>query len=353
MEKLQNNYVFNTGGKHASLSSSIIITPYEKVLTILNNVKHYINVTSKHQSKLIRSLDWVIKVITSHSLYAYELKEKDLINKLSKENVDFKNFVDFVSKYNEQVIEMNKKNVILGARTIEVANDLLLKPSLNLKKNLKSPKNAYTPTKKNDNKIKLNKSYKITGKNVPYFFSNRKKSKILGFLENTESKRKMSKINTNNILNTLNINTPSQNIPKFSKSGNNLRFEKILSMTKFGNLGNVMKKNSEPINNQKTFYIDINKLNTSKINNRNIRKSFLPFNTNSIDSKDFKDNNNTVESFLYNNSTSSEIDSFTKERLSLPFNSFNTLTAFSLQGMINEPFFNPRLIMEKEFNIFD
>ena len=171
-------------------------------------------------------------------------------------------------------------------------------------------------------------------------------------IEKTQ-KYQMSKINTNNILNTLNINTPSQNIPKFSKSGKNLRFEKISLMTKFGNLGNVMKKNSEPINNQKTFYIDINKLNTSKINNRNIRKSFLPFNTNSIDSKDFKDNNNTVESFLYNNSTSSEIDSFTKERLSLPFNSFNTLTAFSLQGMINEPFFNPRLIMEKEFNIFD
>jgi hypothetical protein len=75
----------------------------------LNNVKQYINKTSKHQPKLLRSLDWVIKVITSHSLYAYELKEKELINKLTKENADFKNFVDFVSKYNEQVIEMNKK----------------------------------------------------------------------------------------------------------------------------------------------------------------------------------------------------------------------------------------------------
>ena len=113
MDNIQYSYSFNSPKNQASLSSSIIITPYEKVLTILNNVKHYINSTSKRQTKLVRSLDWVIKVITSHSLYAYELKEKELINKLTKENSDFKNFVDFVSKYNEQVIEMNKKNIIL------------------------------------------------------------------------------------------------------------------------------------------------------------------------------------------------------------------------------------------------
>ena len=136
MDNIQYSYAFNSPSNQASLSSSIIITPYEKVLTILNNVKHYINSTSKRQTKLVRSLDWVIKVITSHSLYAYELKEKELINKLAKENSDFKNFVDFVSKYNEQVIEMNKKNIILGAKTIDIANDLLQKSSINLKKTL-------------------------------------------------------------------------------------------------------------------------------------------------------------------------------------------------------------------------
>ena len=131
-DNLRNSYAFNYANNH-TLSSSIIITPYEKVLSILNKVKQYINKTSKSQSTLLRSIDWVIKIITSHSLYAYELKEKELINKLTKENSDFKNFVDFVSKYNEQVIEMNKKNVMLEAKTI-MANDLLQKPSINLKK---------------------------------------------------------------------------------------------------------------------------------------------------------------------------------------------------------------------------
>ena len=157
-DNISKSYTFNSGNNHSPLSSSIIITPYEKVLSILNKVKQYINMTSKCQSKLVRSLDWVIKVITSHSLYAYELKEKDLINKLAKENTNFKNFVDFVSKYNEQVIEMNKKNIKLGAKTIEVANDLLQKPSINLKKQIQQK--TATPIKKKLRKIKLMKNNK-------------------------------------------------------------------------------------------------------------------------------------------------------------------------------------------------
>ena len=164
LENLPNSYNFNSPNNPTSLNSSIIITPYEKVLAILNNVKQYINSTSKRQSKLVRSLDWVIKVITSHSLYAYELKEKDLINKLTKENSDFKNFVDFVSKYNDQVIEMNKKNILLGARTIDIANDLLQKPSINLKKPLDQSKKTSTPTKKLNKMKLLKKSIRITEK---------------------------------------------------------------------------------------------------------------------------------------------------------------------------------------------
>ena len=53
-----------------SINSSIIITHFEKVLPILNNVKQYMNSTSKLQTKLIKYLDWVIKIITTHSLYA-------------------------------------------------------------------------------------------------------------------------------------------------------------------------------------------------------------------------------------------------------------------------------------------
>ena len=158
-----NGYYFNYSKNQPFIKNSIIITPYEKVLSILNDVKQYISSTSNHQSKLISELDWVIKVITSHSLYAYELKEKDLINKLTNENEDFKQFVDFVSKYNEQVIEMNKKNIFWGARTIEVANELLQKPSRNLRKQIYNPQKINNPAPKSPKKMRVIKSNKILG----------------------------------------------------------------------------------------------------------------------------------------------------------------------------------------------
>ena len=339
MDDLQNSYTFNSPGNHTSLSSSIIITPYEKVLTILNNVKHYINSTSKRQSKLVRSLDWVIKVITSHSLYAYELKEKELINKLTKENSDFKNFVDFVSKYNEQVIEMNKKNIILGAKTIDIANDLLQKPSINLKKPLTKKNN--TPIKK-IKKIKLTKSCRANEKEENHFFKKDNK-KSPNSINNEFNKQKLNRINA------FQSNKTIKDI-KFSKSGKNLRYQNFLK-AKLTNSEIIVKKSSEGTKKPKTFYIDIN-----KISPKNLKRS--------LNNTDLTNNKESLESYLYNN-ISNDIDNFNildnfrksenhKERLSLPFNTtFNTLSFLNLQGMLNEPIFNTKLILEKEFNIFD
>ena len=109
-------------------SSNIITTPCEKVLSILKQVKNFIISISKDQTKLIQNLDWCIKVITSRSLYSYELKEKETINKLSENNPEFKQLVDFVSEYNEKVIKMNRKyNHILSDRLLEKASTQLNK----------------------------------------------------------------------------------------------------------------------------------------------------------------------------------------------------------------------------------
>ena len=108
------------------LVSNIITTPYEKVLSIIKQAKDFISKISKDQNILIQNLEWAIKVITSRSLYSYEIKEKDTINKLSKENPEFKQLVDFVSEYNEKVIKMYQKyNYIL-------TDELLAKPSTKL-----------------------------------------------------------------------------------------------------------------------------------------------------------------------------------------------------------------------------
>ena len=112
---------------------NIITTPYEKVLTIINDAIRYISMSSKTQGKLIKELGWVIKVITSHSLYTYELKDNDMIEKYSHENPDFKQFVEFINEYNEDVIEMNKKTNIINSKTLKMSNQLNI-PSFKLKK---------------------------------------------------------------------------------------------------------------------------------------------------------------------------------------------------------------------------
>ena len=137
------------------LSTSIITTPYERVLQIIKEAKSFINMMSKNQTKLIRNLEWVIKVITSHSLYRYELKENEMIEKYSKENPNFKQFVDFVYEYNEEVIEMNKKKNMINTQSRKISNDLLSIPSFKLKRNNLNSFKSNTPVRRN--KISNNK----------------------------------------------------------------------------------------------------------------------------------------------------------------------------------------------------
>ena len=404
-DNITNSYNFNSVNSPPCLSKSIMITPYEKVLTILNNVKQYINSTSKRQSKLVRSLDWVIKVITSHSLYAYELKEKDLISKLSKENKNFKQFVDFVSEYNEQVIEMNKKNVFWGARTIDYANELLQKPSIKFRKQLNNFKRHHTPTK-SAKRIKFVKNVKANDKKDNHSILKNKKLK-------KESESVI--INNNNKTKIEKYNTISSKIVKkmnpFNKSGKNLRnMNKINISGKLLYPENILKKKSEVIKQPRTFFIDINKLDTP----RNIKKHIINSNSinkgsnknltrcvtnstmlNTSSNKDLKksltnscmlntNSNKNLNKYLnsssHNSTTSKKNDDsyyiindenpdsfnfkdlrkirksvkINKARLDLKFNSnFNTISLLNLQGELNEANFNVKLIMEKEFNIFE
>ena len=405
-DNITNSYNFNSVNSPPSLSKSIMITPYEKVLTILNKAKQYINSTSKRQSKLVRSLDWVIKVITSHSLYAYELKEKDLISKLSNENKNFKQFVDFVSEYNEQVIEMNKKNFFWGARTIDYANELLQKPSIKLRKQLNNSKRHHTPTK-SAKRIKFVKNVKTGEKNENNSILKNKNSKkdSESIIIKNNNKTKIEKYNTI-------TSKMGKKMNPFNKSGKNLR-----DMKKINNVPgkllypeSILKKKSEIIKQPRTFFIDINKLDTPRnikkhiINNTSINKGSNKNLTrcvtnstliNTSSNKDLKksltnssvlntNSNKNLNKYLnsssHNSTTSKKkddsyyilgddnLDNFNfndlrkirksvkinKARLDLKFNNnFNTISLLNLQGELNEANFNVKLIMEKEFNIFE
>ena len=122
----------NTIKNKASTKEILFETTYEKVLFIINKVKEHLKkAMSSTEAKLIEQLDWVIKVITDRSLYNYELVKEKLI----KQNEEYDKFINFVKKYNEEVIQMNKKHDIVNELlSLRKKEDILLKPSLILKK---------------------------------------------------------------------------------------------------------------------------------------------------------------------------------------------------------------------------
>ena len=333
MYDISNTLNINTTNCQPSITTGIIITPYEKVLTILNNVKQYINSTSKRQSKLIKNLDWVIKVITSHSLYAYELKEKELISKLTKQNSDFKNFVDFVSKYNEQVIEMNKKNIILGAKTIDIANELLQKPSINLKKNISRTKIAKTPSKYYAKKMRITKYNKQNEKKEPNTPSNVQKWKkySITIFDDEIKNARINRVNSNN-------NKRHSDETNKIKYGNNMLKSNFSNAEEnMMNSENINKKKSDSIKMPKSYFININHYNTINIPKK--MKSNKKMSSYKIKKQvDLFNSYNNIKENKY-------IEKLNKSGFNLTFNYIDSL--------LNDSNFNPKSILEKEFNIFD
>ena len=159
------------------IENNIITTPYEKVLSILNEVKNFISIISTNQTKLIRDINWVIKIINSHSLYTYELKDKEIIDKIKNENEEFKDFVKFVYEYNEDILKLNKKNFLINSKSQNIKKnmDLLNVPSIKFKKMIKNEKIVENEKKneiqkinfKNNNNLTINKN-QLTEENVNF-----------------------------------------------------------------------------------------------------------------------------------------------------------------------------------------
>ena len=125
-KKKNNENISSDNGKETLFESA-----YEKVLFIMNKVKDYIKKISSEETKLIEEIDWVIKVITNRSLYTMEIIKEKLI----KQNEEYDKFINFVKKYNEEVIEMNKKHdIVTTILNLRKKEDILLKPSLVLTK---------------------------------------------------------------------------------------------------------------------------------------------------------------------------------------------------------------------------
>ena len=391
----------------------IITTPFEKVLSIINEAKNYIEKVSNKKNKLILDLQWTLKVIASHSLYTYVLKEKDLIHKLSKENREFKEYVQFVSDYNEKVIEMNKKINYMS-------DELLQKSSLKLKRYKIVRKNSV-PSNNPPN------SDDIFGKVAPNkCFSSNKIIKIshinnMSKFKNFESDKQviknvdMSKYKTVESNNLEKINNENHNI-----NDENVSIKAIKYVTSKTNnkvmQSNQCKKNNinsssaiKPLSNKFSFFsakklnsphkyqkilirnnnlinenekkavpyikidININNSNNKIINNNNInnRQPLNSFSSQLISKKDFDksptNNNTTFNNNLFNSYISElniskifkvkspklepkKLDSLSKKNLQKQEKNYS----FSkLENILIYKGYDYKQILDKNFNIFE
>ena len=231
--------------------ASFITTPYERVLSIINEAKAFILSVSSSQQNLVKGLEWAIKVISSHNLYTYELKDHE-------ENEEYKQFVQFMNSYNDVIPTLKKP---IGKKSFLFSSLYLKRPTT-----FKYSINKIEEEKQgdeSDDKIDKDKNKKIN--------------------ENPINKDKNNNVNTTpnkkEIINT-DVNTANKNNKKEKKNKNNNKATK--KKTKLQEIRNKFFKNN------------INNLNNNNINKEILRN--LPKNNKQMKKLEKSENSKTQKS---------------------------------------------------------
>ena len=231
--------------------ASFITTPYERVLSIINEAKAFILSVSSSQQNLVKGLEWAIKVISSHNLYTYELKDHE-------ENEEYKQFVQFMNSYNDVIPTLKKP---IGKKSFLFSSLYLKRPTT-----FKYSINKIEEEKlgdESDDKVDKDKNKKIN--------------------ENPINKDKNNNVNTTpdkkEILHT-DVNTANKNNKEEKKNKNNNKATK-------------KKTELQEIRN-KFFKNNINNLNNNNINKEILRN--LPKNNKQIKKLEKSENSKTQKS---------------------------------------------------------
>ena len=331
-----------TPKRNLSLMKNIIETPYEKVLFILEETLNSLNLSSKIQSKLFNDLQWALKIIKSRMLYSYEIKEKDYIEEMSKNDPDLKQFVDFVRQYNEQMIEMKKKNNYIN-------NELLQKPSFKLKRQTKTNQNLYLSNKRLDyrdieakkkivincvnkdiNSFPRNKTPKVLIKNggISEKNSNHKHNSIKPFEKNYNLFESPIIINNKTKVNIgLFSNYENNSINKFNK---NSRYSVINSLNLLGHISSSIS----------------NDLHNSSINNSIKRANkFLNLNNETKLIQNYKMFKKPSKSFMQHKKIN--------EREFFGYETLNRNSSIYIDHLLKINNYDLKQILDKEFDIFE
>ncbi len=253
-------------------NEKIISTTYEKIILILRETINYISMITKKDEKIINDLEWVIKMITSHSIYSYELFDNDNLNQSTKDP-NFKQLVDYVNNYNEDFIDLNTKINFMNFN-IKKTNNELLKPSFQLKKiNINTNDKQYINTIK---RVKTKPSHQRM--NSDSFLSN---SFSTGKVLNKTNKLQLDAIFR--IKNKVNIyvSPKNKNNIQYYYSDNNRN--KKINIIDFPLKNNNSNNNNLSINKKKPNLI--NKINQYQFPNiQKTKRILLPLNVNNSNS---------------------------------------------------------------------
>ena len=331
-----------TPKRNLSLMKNIIETPYEKVLFILEETLNSLNLSSKIQSKLFNELQWALKIIKSRMLYSYEIKEKDYIEEMSKNDPDLKQFVDFVRQYNEQMIEMKKKNNYIN-------NELLQKPSFKLKRQTKTNQNLYLSNKRLDHRdIEAKKKIVINCVNKDL---------------NSFPRNKTPKVLINNGgISEKNSNHKHNSIKPFEKNYNLFESPIIINNKTKVNIGLFSNYENNSINkfNKNSRYSVINSLNllgyinssisndlhNSSINNSIKRANkFLSINNETKLIQNYKMFKKPSKSFMQHKKIN--------ERESFGYETLNRNSSIYIDHLLKINNYDLKQILDKEFDIFE
>ena len=331
-----------TPKRNLSLMKNIIETPYEKVLFILEETLNSLNLSSKIQSKLFNELQWALKIIKSRMLYSYEIKEKDYIEEMSKNDPDLKQFVDFVRQYNEQMIEMKKKNNYIN-------NELLQKPSFKLKRQTKTNQNLYLSNKRLDHRdIEAKKKIVINCVNKDL---------------NSFPRNKTPKVLINNGgISEKNSNHKHNSIKPFEKNYNLFESPIIINNKTKVNIGLFSNYENNSINkfNKNSRYSVINSLNllghinssiSNDLHNSSIHNSikrankFLNINNETKLIQNYKMFKKPSKSFMQHKKIN--------ERESFGYETLNKNSSIYIDHLLKINNYDPKQILDKEFDIFE
>ena len=246
----------NNENKSTNNTKEVIFeTTYEKVLFIINKVKDFIkSIKDKETSKLEEELDWVIKVITNRDLYTYEIVKDQIM----KQDEGYEKFINFVKEYYEEVIEMNKKhNIVSSILNMRKKEEILLKPSLILKKMDNIEEFKY---KEKNNFVHTFGNYILN----LYNEKNKKDENNSNILNNNSSKIDENSLN-NNLNEQININKNENSSISITKHDKHEESKKDASSP--SNNNKILKS---MIPNQKRFHLENNKILKKESLDKNI-----------------------------------------------------------------------------------